>query len=154
MLFVEEVCRALADHRVRYALAGGHAVALHGAVRGTVDVDIVIDWNLQSLNRTAATLEELGMTSRLPLKADEVFRFRDEYVANRNLMAWNFFHPGDVSKQVNVLINFDLIGRRRKAVKIRSGTLYILARDDLVEMKSAAGRPQDLADVEAMGKLK
>ncbi len=153
MLFVEEVCRALSDHGVRYALAGGHAVALHGAVRGTVDVDVVIDWKLQSLTRAAQAVESLGLVSRLPVTAGDVFRFRDEYIANRNLIAWNFHHPTDPSRQVDILIDYDLSGRRRQAVRTASGTLYILARDDLAAMKKASGRAQDRADVEALEKL-
>jgi len=154
MFFVEEVCLTLSEQGVRYALAGGHAVALHGAVRGTVDVDIVIDWKLQSLTRAAKAMERLGMISRLPVTAGEVFHFRDEYITNRNLIAWNFHHPDDPSKQVDILINYDLAGRRRRAVRTASGTLYILGRDDLVAMKKASGRQQDLADVEALEKLK
>ena len=33
MTFLEQVCRALADADVDYAVVGGHAVALHGVVR-------------------------------------------------------------------------------------------------------------------------
>src|SRR2546425_736792 len=36
------VARAFDRARLPYALVGGFAVALHGAVRGTVDVDLVI----------------------------------------------------------------------------------------------------------------
>ena len=36
------VTRAFAKARVRYALVGGYAVALHGAIRGTMDIDLVI----------------------------------------------------------------------------------------------------------------
>lgn len=39
MTFLNQICHALQTNRVRYALVGGYAVALHGAVRGTVDVD-------------------------------------------------------------------------------------------------------------------
>ncbi len=39
MTFLNQICNALQTNRVRYALVGGYAVALHGAVRGTVDVD-------------------------------------------------------------------------------------------------------------------
>jgi hypothetical protein len=38
-MLIAEVCQALARFEVPYALVGGHAVALHGAVRGTIDFD-------------------------------------------------------------------------------------------------------------------
>jgi hypothetical protein len=39
-MFIETVSKALSDHNVSYAVVGGYAVALHGAVRGTIDVNI------------------------------------------------------------------------------------------------------------------
>jgi len=154
MLFVEKVCQSLAAHGVRYALVGGYAVALHGAVRGTMDVDVVIDWTLKALRKTAMALNSLGLVSRLPLRADDVFAYRDEYVKNRNLIAWNFHHPADASQQVDVIITFDLRGRRRHRIPAASGPLFLLTVEDLLDMKKASGRPQDLADVEALERLK
>ena len=143
----------MADHGVRYALVGGYAVALHGAVRGTVDVDVVVDWNLESLQGAEQALRDLGLVSRLPVAAVDLFNFRDEYVNNRNLVAWNFYNPDDISQQVDVVITYDLRGRRRHRVPTASGPLFLLTLEDLVDMKKASGRPQDLADVEALEKL-
>ena len=154
MLFIEKVCQALADHHVRYALVGGHAVALHGAVRGTVDIDIAVDWSLKSLQRAESALHSLGLVSHLPIRAEDVFNYRDEYVENRNLLAWNFRHPDDVSKQVDIIIVYDLKGKRRTKIPTASGQLYLLSLQDLVDMKKASGRPQDLADVDALERLK
>lgn len=153
MLFVEKVCQSLAAHGVRYALVGGYAVALHGAVRGTVDIDVVIDWTLKALRKTESALNSLGLVSRLPLSADDVFAFRDEYVKNRNLIAWNFHNPADISQQVDVVITYDLTGKRRYRVQTASGPLFLLAKEDLLDMKKASGRPQDLADVAALERL-
>lgn len=154
MSFVEQVCQALADHGVRYALVGGYAVALHGAVRGTVDVDVVVDWNLESLQGAEQALRDLGLVSRLPVGAVDVFNFRDEYVNNRNLVGWNFHNPDDISQQVDLVITYDLKGRRRQRVATASGPLFLLTMEDLVNMKRASGRPQDLADVEALERLR
>ena len=52
MMFIHEICAALEHAEVSYAVVGGYAVALHGAVRGTVDVDVVIQWSLQNLQKT------------------------------------------------------------------------------------------------------
>lgn len=144
----------MTDHGVRYALVGGYAVALHGAVRGTVDIDIVVDWNLESLQGAEQALRDLGLVSRLPVGADDLFNFRDEYVNNRNLVGWNFYNPDDISQQVDLVITYDLKGRRRQRVATASGPLFLLTVEDLVNMKRASGRPQDLADVEALEKLR
>jgi hypothetical protein len=92
--------------------------------------------------------------SRLPVGAVNLFNFRDEFVKNRNLTAWNFYNPDDISQQVDVVITYDLRGRRRHRVHTASGPLFLLTLEELVNMKKASGRPQDLADVEALEKLR
>jgi len=154
MLFINRVCDSLEQQGVRYAVVGGYAVALHGAVRGTMDIDLAINWDLGSLRKTEAALRSIGLISRLPVGAAEVFQFRDEYIRNRNLVAWNFYNPKDLSQQVDVIITYDLKGKGRQLLHTRSGPLQILQRNELIRMKRASGRPQDLEDVKALEKLK
>src|SRR6185503_6418543 len=94
--------------RVPYALVGGFAVALHGAVRGTVDVDLVVRLREAVFQRTEKALMALGLQSRLPVTASEVFRFREEYLRNRNLRAWTFVNPSRPSEIVDVILSEDL----------------------------------------------
>ncbi len=48
------------------SVVGGYAVALHGAVRATVDIDIALTWDLRSLQAAERTLVELGLVSNCP----------------------------------------------------------------------------------------
>lgn len=153
MSFLSRVGAALASAGVRYALVGGYAVALHGAVRGTVDVDVIVAWDARSLRAAEKALREIGLVSRLPITADEVFRFRDEYIRNRNLIAWNFYNPQDLTEQLDIVISTDLKGKKVQRIETVDGPLQVLARKDLIEMKRASGRPQDLADIAALEKL-
>ncbi|MBT8062476.1 MAG: hypothetical protein KJO85_07310 [Gammaproteobacteria bacterium] len=153
MTFLEKACSALSDSDVSYAVVGGHAVALHGAVRGTVDVDIIISWSLSSLRRAEAALVDIGLVSRLPISAKDVYQFRDEYISKRNLVAWNFYNPNDLSEQLDLVIAADLKGRKTQRVKLPGGDIRILSRPDLIAMKKASGRPQDLEDVSALERL-
>ena len=154
MTFLERICSEFAKRKLAYAVVGGHAVALHGALRGTVDIDFVIKWSAKTLRDTEIALNELGLVSRLPIKADEVFRFRDEYIQNRNLIAWNFYNPADLSEQVDIIINYDLSGRRAKLIDLGSFKIRVLDIDELIDMKRTAARPQDMADVDALERLK
>jgi len=153
MMFINEVCKALDQNRVRYAIAGGYAVALHGAVRGTMDVDVVINWDMRSLSDAEKALTGLGLVSRLPINADDVFQFRDEYINNRNLVAWNFHHPEDVSRQVDIIITYDLKGKGLVVYETLAGPIQILNLKDLIRMKRESGRPQDLEDIKALERL-
>ena len=156
MSFLEKVCAALREADVRYAIAGGYAVALHGAVRGTIGVDVVLHWTKRALAKAEAALNGVGLVSRLPVSARDVFEFRDEYVRNRNLTTWNFYNPDDPSEQVGIVITYDLTGKqgkRLKRVTLPSGPVQVLSLKDLIGMKRASGRPQDIEDIRALERL-
>src|SRR5262247_4423233 len=53
------VCRLLNRHRVRYLLAGGVAANLHGSVRATADVDVLVPKDPRNTERLLAALAEL-----------------------------------------------------------------------------------------------
>ncbi len=153
-MFVNRVCNQLSRHRVPYAIVGGYAVALHGAVRGTVDLDVVIRWSQQNLEKAARALDACGLVSTLPIIAGDVYAFREEYIRNRNLIAWNFHNPRAPAEQVDILINYDLQDRKVKIIRTAGGTIKVLNIDDLIVMKRASGREQDVRDAEALEKLK
>jgi len=139
---------------VRYAIVGGHAVALHGAVRGTVDIDIVLAWNRKTVAAAEKALIELGLISRLPISANDVFDFRKEFIENRNLIAWNFYNPDDLSEQVDIIITYDLKNKRTKRIDLAGMPVRILSLKDLIDMKRLSARPQDVEDVKALEKLR
>jgi hypothetical protein len=151
---LSRVCTALNEAGVRYAVVGGYAVALHGAVRGTLDIDIAIDWSRTALAATERALASLGLVSRLPVSADDVFLSRDDYVSNRNLIAWNFYNPEDVSEQVDIIIAYDLTDKRTMPVRLSECIVPVLSIADLIEMKRRSGRPQDREDAAALEKLR
>lgn len=153
MTFLERVCTALNRVNVRYVIVGGYAVALHGAVRGTLDIDIALRWTKKDLEKAEAALEEIGLVSRLPLTAGDVFQFRDEYVRNRNLIAWNFLNPGDPSEQLDIVINFDAKGKTAVLRQLPAASVPVLNIKDLIKMKRCSGRAQDMEDVKALEKL-
>lgn len=153
-MFIIKLIKKLDELKIPYALVGGQAVALHGAVRGTIDVDLVIKWSLKNLKDLEGALKDLGLVSRLPLTYEEVFNFKDEYIKNRNLIAWNFINPDDPIEQVDIILTTDLSGKSVVSKKVGDLQAKVLAKKDLIEMKKKSGRKQDLADVEALEELK
>ena len=134
-------------------MVGGQAVALHGAVRGTIDVDIALRWTRLDLSRAEAALQGLGLVSRLPFTAEDVFEHRDEYIAERNLVAWNFYSPNAPMNAVDIIIPYDLTAKETTRITLSTGTIQVLSIKDLIAMKRASGRAQDLADISALEKL-
>jgi hypothetical protein len=153
-MFILELAQALKAAKVDYAVVGGFAVALHGAVRGTVDVDIVLHLREKDFETAEKVFEGMGLESRLPVGAKEIFRFREEYIKNRNLVAWSFYDSRNPIHQLDVIITWDLGNLRSEVIKIHGVPVKVISKKDLIRMKRASGRPQDLADAEALEKLK
>ncbi|MCE5293288.1 MAG: hypothetical protein LLF94_01575 [Chlamydiales bacterium] len=152
-MFIHTVCKAFDDADIPYAVVGGYAVAFHGAPRGTFDIDFAIRWSLQNLEKVERTLNNLGLVSRIPVDAKTVFTFRDEYVQNRNLIAWNFYNPTKLNEQVDIIINYDLSKASVKTFSTHLGKIKVLNKSDLIAMKKSSGRPQDLEDVKSLEQL-
>ena len=64
---VLRVCRLLNRRRVRYLIAGGVAGNLHGSVRATNDVDVLIPRDVKNAARLLEALAELpyGLAKKL-----------------------------------------------------------------------------------------
>jgi predicted nucleotidyltransferase len=152
-MFIQRVIRALEKHRVKYALVGGYAVALHGAVRGTVDIDIVIALNRATYKRVESALHEIGLESRLPVSAEEVFSFREEYIRKRHLKAWSFTNPRNPLEVVDILITEDARKIRTVSKHAFGMSVKIVDIPELIAIKRKAGRAQDLEDIKALKKL-
>ena len=153
-MFLDRVVSALRKGRVRFAIAGGHAVALHGAVRGTLDVDLVLAFSRGNFTAAEAALNRVGLQSRLPLKAEEVFDFREEYIRNRNLIAWSFINPADPTEIVDIILTENLERVRVDTIPMEGLRLPVVAVADLIGMKEKSGRPQDIEDVKALRGLR
>lgn len=153
-MFLLRVTDALRKARVPYGLVGGYAVALHGAVRGTMDIDLVIRSEEAQFVRAERALRSIGLESRLPVTAREVYRFRAEYIRNRSLHAWSFVNPSVPSELVDVVLTQDLAELGTVAMRVQGRKIRVVALDDLIAIKQAAGRPQDLEDVRALTTLR
>lgn len=153
-MFIIRLVNALRAHKVNFAIAGGHAVALHGAVRGTFDIDLVLAHTEKNFIAAEKALMSLGLSSRLPVDAVEVFKFRKEYLENRNLIAWSFVNNNNPIELVDLLLECDMNDVEKTLVLISGVQVPLVALEDLIKMKKKAGRPQDLADIAALKSLK
>ncbi|MGZ3745380.1 MAG: nucleotidyl transferase AbiEii/AbiGii toxin family protein, partial [Pseudobdellovibrionaceae bacterium] len=66
--------------KIKYALVGGYALALHGVVRATVDVDLVLNLKQNDFERAEQALGKIDLQSRLPIRAQDVIKMRKEYI--------------------------------------------------------------------------
>ena len=152
-MFIKKVIHALEKADIRYVLVGGYAVALHGAVRGTVDLDFVIALELDQFTAMEKALADIGLTSRLPITANEVFNFRDEYINKRNLVAWAFVNQANPLEMVDIIITHNADKMKTATKSVDGLTIKIATIDELIKMKRQSGRPQDMEDIKALERL-
>ncbi len=129
-------------------------MALHGAVRGTVDLDFVIQLNEKAFKSTEQALLNIGLKSCLPVNAENIFHFREEYIKNRNLIAWSFSNPDNPIEVVGIIIIEDVKKMKITNKKVLGTNVHLASITDLISMKKKSNRPQDIEDVKALEKLK
>jgi hypothetical protein len=133
--------KCLNDAGVEYLLVGGHAVAYHGYVRPTTDMDIWIALDRSNAERAVAAIRTFFGTEMTGLKPE-----------------W-FLDPEQVSRfgsrpnMIEILTGIDGSDfanafKRRIHVEVDGVLTNVIALDDLKNNKRASGRNKDLADLD------
>lgn len=158
-MFYAEVFSSLNRHRVRYAVAGGVAVNLHGIPRMTADIDLIVDLEPGNLGQFLEAMKELGFRPRLPVKAEALLSTeeRRNWITARNLHAFTFWNENRPFEEVDLLLSeSEDPGMLERSQVVEAGQLKlkVVTVDDLINMKRRADRLQDRADIEALQQLK
>jgi predicted nucleotidyltransferase len=146
------IFRAFADHGVDYIVIGGVAAIAHGHTRNTRDVDFVAATDRANLERLAGALSDLG--ARLSGVDAHVLDI-DVYDAATLGNGANFTMETDAGgldffNEVPGAAPYEELRERALAIDLGGVTVKVAGRDDLIRMKHASGRPQDLADIAAL----
>lgn len=153
---LERVLGALARAGVRYLVVGGVAVVLHGYLRTTADLDLVVGLEPENVRRAVGAFRDLGFEPRVPVGLDAFAdpHERQRWVTEKNATVFTLWHADEPGFVVDLFVEepFDFESRYERSASARVGAVdvRVLALDDLVEMKRAVGRPQDLQDIEAL----
>lgn len=141
-----DVIVAMLEAEVRFLVVGAHALAVHGAPRGTQDLDIWIDPTADNAHRVWRALEDfgapaeaLGITMDDLVQADTVIQFG--LPPNRI----------DLLTGLTGVADFGEAWEDRVEHEVRARPVPFLGRATLVAKKRATGRTKDLADLEALG---
>jgi hypothetical protein len=157
---IEEVLEALNRAQVRYLVVGGVAVVLHGYLRTTADLDLVIQLETENTLRALAALTALGYRPRVPESpaglADPAIRQR--WIREKNLTVFSLWNPARAGFDVDLFVeepfDFDRVYARAVQVSLERIEATVVALDDLLELKKKAGRPLDQEDVTALEALR
>lgn len=155
----DDVYAALHAAGVRFVVVGGTAVVLHGHARMTVDLDLVVDLEVDNALAAVDALTSLGLLPRLPVDPRDFAdaAIRTVWVEQRHLLVFSFFDPVSPAREIDLFATMPVpfAGLHSDAVERTIGgvPIRIASREHLIEMKRAAGRTQDLADIEFLQTL-
>src|SRR3990172_9713428 len=158
-MLYEELFRGLAAARIRYVVVGGVALVLHGVVRFTADLDLLVALDPENLEAFLAAVEDLGYKPKLPLRAGDLAnpRTRVEWKETRGMQVFTFYHPQRPMELVDVFIDepidFAAVERDRQIFTARDIEIPAISISHLKQLKALSGRPQDLADIQALEDL-
>lgn len=115
--------------------------------------DALIEHSLDQFKRCEKALHSIGLVSKLPVSASEVFQFRKEYIKKRNLIAWSFSNPMNPLEVVDIIITTDRSNVKRDQITVFGNVIELVSLPDLIQMKKKSGQPQDKEDVKALLKI-
>lgn len=131
------LCRSLNSAGARYVLIGGFAVILHGYVRGTQDIDLLIDpseENVQKIKTALASLPDnaISLIQNNEVEKYSVVRIADEFVVDLMKKACN--------------IDYDEASREIEFKEVDGVKIPLPSKKLLIRMKDTV-RPGDKADI-------
>lgn len=159
MIIYEEVFEDFQKQKVQFVVVGGIASNLHGAMRGTADLDILVKMDDKNIEKVVKILKKQGYQVRQPVDpmnlADQ--KTRETWIRKKNMKAFNFYKDREL-KEVDIIIDSPVSYESAAAQRIRlkAGRLMIpvISIEHLIKMKQKAGRPIDRRDVAELKEIK
>lgn len=137
-----ELLRIFNEKQVKYLVIGGYAVMKYAEPRFTKDLDILIWADPENAKLVYSALVEFGA----PLSGLSEADFTKED---------SFYQMGRPPARIDILmsidgVQFESAWNNRVDSDIDGTPTHIISKQDLVIAKRAAGRPQDLIDIESL----
>ena len=134
-----DILSAFSEEKVEYMVVGGYALAFHGYVRGTGDIDLWIRISAENAERVWKALQTFGA----PL-----FDLNREDLKTPGIVFQMGLPPNriDIINRVNG-VEFDEAWAKCENVEVRGLNIPILGKPELLKNKLKMNRPKDLGDI-------
>lgn len=137
-----EFCALLNAHRVEFVIVGAHALALHRVPRFTGDLDVLVRPTEENGRRLLRAIAAFGFPTAALTPGDAVDGRR---IIEMGVAPVQILVMSEISG-----VNWDEVWRGRQVEPIGSEEVAFIGRDEFLRNKRAAGRPKDLADLDAL----
>ena len=159
-MYYFEILEGLYERKIRYLIVGGLSVNLYGVPRVTQDIDIIISTDRENILKIITLLKNQGYGPRLPVNPEDLAESDKvkDWVENRNLKAFSFYHKKDNYKVVDILLvhplDFEESFKNRTVKRVKDIKIYLASIDDIIKTKEFSGRAQDISDIEMLKKAR
>jgi predicted nucleotidyltransferase len=148
---VDEILRTLSAHGVDFVVIGGLAIQVHGYLRSTKDLDVVVRPTTINLSRLSEALAELEAEPR----GRAMINLTDPHEIQRAPLVPIMTKAGpldvvNIEHLAGAPASYDALRDAALMVELPGAEVAVAGLSDLVRMKRAAGRTHDLADIEAL----
>ena len=145
---MSEIIRVFDDNQIDYALCGGLAVAIHGHIRFTQDIDLII--LPEDLEKAKDVLKITGYN--LP---SGIIPFKQKDGTSREILRLSKAMGKDLYTLDLMLCTGSLedIWKDREVIETENQEFKVVSKSGLITMKREAGRNKDLLDIEELEKL-
>ena len=133
------LCKALNAEGVRYVLIGGFAVILHGFVRATKVIDLLVDASVENVQRLKRAMAILPDNAIALLADDEVDKYRVVRIADKIVI--------DLLKSA-CGIDYERAAEGGIEIRTVEGVPIPIGRKELLIETKQTVRPSDAADVQ------
>lgn len=136
-----QLTESLNSRGIEYAVCGGWAMAIHGFLRATLDIDVLI--LTDDLEPVRAVAMEHGFNiDGLPLEFDggetQIRRISKIDSVSKELITLDMLLVSEALQDV---------WKGRKRVRWNRGEYWIVSREGMIVMKEKAARDKDLIDL-------
>lgn len=159
MKSIPDILRALTDKGVQFVLVGGFAVQLHGFVRATLDLDLVLAMDDANLTLFIDVAKHFGLAPIIPVSIDSLKNAKqiDQWHKEKGMLAFALREPQVSGSVIDVLVRpevtFNALQVEAATVDLFGRSVKIASIEHLLFMKRIANRPKDRIDIEALEKI-
>jgi hypothetical protein len=152
--------QSLSGESVQYVLVGGLAVQLHGYMRSTFDIDLVLAMDDDNLVRFIAVAKRYGLVPSIPVPIDTLRDANqiEQWHREKGMLAFALREPQVGGSVVDILVRpnlpFEQLMANAVAGELFAQKIWIASIDDLITMKRIANRAKDQLDIAALEKIK
>lgn len=138
---LSQLISALDENEIEYAVCGGLALAIHGFARATLDIDVLIQ--PESLEKAY----QVGAENGFDIRGLDI-SFKERAVEIRRVSKID--DNGEMLSLDLLLVTPQVqdVWETRETIDFLGNKLSVVSLTGLIKMKTLAGRPQDLADID------